>query len=67
MPKFICEECEDYEDLDFSGETFTCECGGTMHVERLDHYSEHKKKCFKCKNYASIWCLTCKHNKEENR
>lgn len=62
---YECDECEDRETNDrIINDGWACECGGSMYLLRVDNYCEHENKCFKCKNYASIWCMTCKYSKE---
>lgn len=68
MPKYICDNCEDYEEMAVSDfrKGVHCECGGHLYLKLEDHFIEHKNMCFRCKNYASIWCVTCKWAGESN-
>lgn len=61
MPKYICDNCEDYETIPASDfrEGMHCECGGHLFLELKDHYKKQKNECFSCVNYASILCMTC--------
>jgi hypothetical protein len=66
MPRYECDDCEDWEEMpvdDFK-EGMHCECGSHLFLKLFDHYREHTKLCYKCKNYATVLCMTCKHYKD---
>ena len=65
MARYICDSCEDYEEINLCDfvEGMHCVCGGHLHLERHDNYVEIKEKCNKCENRDSIKCFTCTRSK----
>lgn len=67
MEKFVyeCDECEDIEMLDEKLDyAWACECGGSMHLQKADHFQEREyfDKCMICYNATSDKCPHCRYS-----
>lgn len=62
MKKFVCPDCEDYDEVGDEVKWMLCECGEIMEEEKPDMYTEveYIESCMICRNRQTDVCHNCR-------